>query len=203
MQLDMSTDRPMAPYTLSHVTLVVESLETTARRLERVSPRLGPVENRPSEGTREQYLGPEGGSALLLLCEPTDPAGPYARAMARRGPGLHHIGLSVPKLDDYLAGLAGSGWYLMPQSVKWIARGSAWLARPGVHVLVELCEMAEAGSPAFITDIEIPMLLPEKRLIARLGLPGRPLRGVSAVPAGPSCLTVAGRRFDVKDLARK
>lgn len=58
-------------------------------------------------------------------------------------------------------------------------------------------------SQAFITDIEIPMLLPDERLITRLGLPGRPLRGVSAVPAGPTCLTAAGRRFDMGDLARK
>jgi methylmalonyl-CoA/ethylmalonyl-CoA epimerase len=180
---------------------VVESLATTARRLAPISPRFATIEEQPTEGTREQYVGPEGGAAMLLLCEPVDPAGPYGSALARRGPGLHHVGLSVPRLADYLAALAGSGWYLLPQSARTIPRGVAWLARPGVHTLIELCEMPEATGEPFVTGIEIPMLEPDQELIARLGLPERPLHGVRAVPAGPSALTIGGRHFEVRALA--
>jgi hypothetical protein len=179
---------------------VVESLAATARRLAPLAPRFAAIEEQPTEGTREQFVGPAGGSAMLLLCEPTAPAGPYGSALARRGPGLHHIGLSVAKLVDYLAALAGSGWYLLPQSARTIPRGGAWLARPGVHTLVELCEMPEAGGEPFVTDIEIPMLAPDEDLIARLGLPGRPLHGVRAVPVGRSTLTIGGERFVVREL---
>jgi hypothetical protein len=192
----------MKHFVLSHIALVVESLAATTGRLEPLSPRFAPIEEQPKERTREQYVGPQGAGAMLLLCEPTDPAGPYGKALAQRGPGLHHIGLSVPKLDDYLRGLAGSGWYVLPQTARWIPHGSAWLARPGVHTLVELCEMPEAAGAPFVGGIEIPMLEPDQELIARLGLPERPLQGVRAVPAGPAALTIGTQRFEMRALAR-
>jgi len=189
--------------TLSHVTLVVESLETTLRRLEALPSHIGTIENQPTEGTREVYVGDNGASALLLLCEPTDPKGPYGRALARRGPGLHHLGLSVPRLEDYLLGLAGSGWYVLPQSVAWLARGNAWLARPGVHALLEISQMPDPVGEPFVSDVEIPMVIPDERLIACLGLPGHPLRVVRAVPGVRTCLTVCGQRLDMRALASR
>jgi hypothetical protein len=191
------------PFTLSHIALVVQSLAATTRRLEPCTAHFAAIEEQPLERTREQYVGPADASAMLLLCEPTDPDGPYGSALARRGPGLHHIGLSVPKLVDYLAALAGSGWYLLPQSARTIPRGGAWLARPGVHTLVELCEMPERVGEPFVTGIEIPMLEPDQDLIARLGLPGQPLQGVRAVAAGPATMTIGERRFDLRALASR
>ncbi len=192
---------------LSHIALLVASLEAASRRLGArstavASSAMGQIEDCPHEGTREVYLGPHGATTRLLLCQATNPAGPYGRALARRGPGLHHIALSVPLIEEYLAGLAGSGWYVLPQSVRMIARGGAWLARPGVHALVEICQMPEHAAEPFIDEIEIPMQLPDQRMIERLSVAGRPLHGVRAVPVGPAHLTIAGQRVDVGELAR-
>jgi methylmalonyl-CoA/ethylmalonyl-CoA epimerase len=192
---------------LSHIALLVASLEATTRRLGAIATAAATVaegqgEDCPHEGTREIYLGPRGATSRLLLCQATNPVGPYGRALARRGPGLHHIALSVPRIEEYLDGLAGSGWYVLPQSVRMIARGGAWLARPGVHALVEICQMPEQAAEPFVTEVEIPMQAPDQRLIERLGVAGRPLHGVRAMPVGPAHLTVAGQRVDIGELAR-
>jgi hypothetical protein len=149
------------------------------------------------------YVGGADASALLLLCEPTDPRGPYGRALERRGPGLHHIGLSVPRIEDYLLSIAGSGWYVLPQSVAWLARGNAWLARPGVHALVELSQMSDQVGNPFVSNLEIPMLIPDEQLIACLGLPEHSLSVVGVLPGVSAFLTIAGQRLDTKALASK
>ncbi len=53
---------------------------------------------------------------------------------------------------------------MLPQSVRMIARGGAMaLARPGVHALVEICQMPEqAAERPFVTEVEIPMQAPDQ-----------------------------------------
>ncbi len=190
----------MPPFYLSHVALVVTSLDRTRSRLEPLSPRFAEIEDQPSEGTREQYVEIER-AAPLLLCESSDRDGPYARALAKRGPGLHHIGLSVADLAGYVGGLAGSGWYALPQSLRTFARGVVWLARPGVGTLVEVCEMPETAGSPFVSLVEIPMERPRDRLLSRLGLPDRPLLGVTVSPDRDAWLTIGGRRMSAAELA--
>jgi hypothetical protein len=191
----------MQPFYLSHIALIVASLEASRARLECLSPRFAEVEDRPRERTRELYVGLEF-AASLLLCQPIDSEGPYARALARRGPGLHHIGLSVPSLDAYVANLAGSGWYVLPQSLRTVARGVIWLARPGVKTLVEICQMEETPGSPFVSSLEIAMSTAKQSLVDRLGLPDRPLAGVTVSSDQESWLTIGKERLSAFELAR-
>ena len=113
---------------------------------------MGPVEDFPSEGTREVYVGPPGGEGLLLLMEAIGP-GPYWNAMEKRGPGLHHIAINVASADVFVVDLAGSGWLLHPTSLHtWAHQKVIYLARPGLRVLIEVQQAGEgpiAGSPSF------------------------------------------------------
>jgi hypothetical protein len=101
-------------------------------------------------------VGDEHANGRLLLMHPTSDEGPYARALARRGPGLHHVGIRVRSLDAFLAGT--SGWLLHPISVRTIESArTAWLARPGIGTLIEVHEADDvAAGPAVVSRVTLP-----------------------------------------------
>ncbi len=172
--------------TLDHVALVVRRLEPVLERLEGLD--AGPVEDFPSEGTREVYVG--AGTARLLLMEPTSAKGPYARALAKRGPGLHHVALNVPDLEGFLGRVRG--WLVVPACLPDLARTrTAWLARPGVPTLLEINEGDPAEGTPFVETVELPGLLP---------VDPRPAMETSS--DNHVWLTIAGRRYAVSELTR-
>lgn len=153
---------------LDHVALLVAHLD----------PARGEAQVFPGEGTRELYVG------QLLLIEAIAP-GPYQRALERRGPGLHHVAIAVDQLEPYIASLAGTGWYLLPQSLATIAQSrTAWLARPGA-CLIEVME--GPPRPGTITRVEIPG---PPDLFERLQVPG-----LERSEAG-TWLTIDGTRYE-------
>jgi len=171
---------------IDHVALVVRHLEPVLERLEGLD--AGPIESFPSEGTREVYLG--AGLARLLLMEPTDTKGPYARALAKRGSGLHHVALNVPDLGAFL-GLV-RGWLLVPACLRDMAQTrTAWLARPGVATLLEVQEAEPAEGAPLVEQLELPGPLP---------VTPRPSMAPSS--DGGVWLTIGGRRHSVTDLTR-
>lgn len=160
---------------LDHVALLVESVMAGRRFCAEQGYALGPVDEFPAEGTRECYVGEAHASGRLLLMEPIAD-GPYRRAMAARGPGLHHIGIAVPDLDAYVLGLPRSSWYLHPRCLPTLRTGQlAWLARPGTPLLVEVAQ-SEASAPSsrqpFCTKLEIAQGMVQPSLLQALGLAG-------------------------------
>ncbi|MGV3527214.1 MAG: hypothetical protein ACO1RX_23565 [Candidatus Sericytochromatia bacterium] len=97
------------------------------------------MESFPAEGTREQYVELAADSPRLLLLEPIA-AGPYARALTKRGPGLHHLGATTPSLQALVPTLSAQGLRLHPISIQTLAQGVVWLCRPGLPFLIELVE---------------------------------------------------------------
>jgi hypothetical protein len=192
----------MAP-SLDHVALLVPSAVAVAERCKALGWELGPVEDFPAEGTREVYVGPQTGDARLLLMEAIAP-GPYRDALAKRGPGLHHVAIHVDSIAAYVAGLARSGWLLHPSSLDALAhRKTVYLARPGLCALIEAQERPAPSAAAderaaFITDVHVDGAPEHARLLEALGVPGVRL----ADAAGPG-VTVAGRRIPVAELARR
>lgn len=179
------TEAKMSP-PVDHVALVVRRLEPVLKRLEGL--KASPIEAFPSEGTREVYLGT--GLARLLLMEPTNADGPYARALAKRGPGLHHVALNAPDLEGFLGHLRG--WFLVPACLRDLARTrTAWLARPGVATLLEVHEAKPAKGTPVVEQIELPGPLP---------VDPRPAMAMSR--DGGVWLTIAGRRHSVSELTR-
>lgn len=171
-------------YRLDHVALVVRKLEPVLERLNGLD--AGPIQSFPSEGTREVYLG--AGSARLLLMEPTNAHGPYARALEKRGAGLHHVAFNVPDLDAFLGEV--SGWLLVPSSLGALTEShTAWLARPGVATLLEV---SQSDAPDGVPVVEL------------VELPGpHPVELPPAIAWSSSndvWLTIAGRRYIVSEL---
>jgi len=120
------------------------------------------VRHYPGEGTKEAYVSGGKHSGRLLLIEATGP-GPYARALAKRGPGLHHIALCVASLPEYARSLPPDGWRVHPYSFR--SGGSLvdlWLCRTGFPALIEVLappDLAAGPSTAdpLISAVELPL----------------------------------------------
>jgi hypothetical protein len=182
---------------LNHVAVLVRSVERSATVLKGLGYAIGPREEFAGEGTAEIYVGPDSQSAKLLLLEPIRPDAPYGRAMSKRGPGLHHVAIDVKDVESFVAGLAGSGWYLHPRSLQTARKTkTAWLARPGTAMLIEVQQRPEISAAApFITKLEIPLTAKEREMIAALGV--EPLRPSADAR---SWLEIDGKRWALSSL---
>jgi hypothetical protein len=120
------------------------------------------VHHYPGEGTKEAYVSGGKDSGRLLLIEATGP-GPYARALAKRGPGLHHVALSVASLPEYARLLPPDGWRVHPYSFR--GGGSLvdlWLCRTGFPALIEVLAPPDLAAGPNIADplisaVELPL----------------------------------------------
>jgi hypothetical protein len=122
--------------------------------------------------------------------EPTDQQGPYARALAKRGAGLHHVAVNVPDLGEFLSDVRG--WLLVPACLQDMPRTrTAWLARPGVATLLEVREAERAAGTAVVELLELPGPLPVDPRLA-----------MQPSDDGGVWLTIAGRRRSVSELTR-
>ena len=58
------------------------------------------------------------GDVHVELLEPSDPDGPIARFLAKRGPGIHHICYRVPDLDAALVRASAAGYRLVDETPR-------------------------------------------------------------------------------------
>jgi hypothetical protein len=191
------------PY-VDHVAVVVASVAEAASRLARFDVAIGPVEAFPHDGTREVYIGERDEIARLLLIEPLHPDTPYGRALARRGPGLHHLGVMVPDVEAFALAAHEHGWYLHPRSLRTMRdAGTAWLVRPGAAPLLEVRESRKQDQRAasLITRIEIVLAPGHERLMGALGHMAPGTATLHGSPDVHAWLTVRGERIPVDELA--
>lgn len=149
---------------LNHIAFLVRDIDSALKETPFPNGLIGKIQEFPSEGTREVYIGKQDQRGRLLLMEAIGD-GPYLSALEKRGPGLHHIALDVKDLDSYVEQLAGSGWLLHPSSLKFYNQNrQVFLSRPGTPLLIEIQERKEhTGEDHFIEKVEIP--LKESRLL--------------------------------------
>ena len=193
---------------LDHVALVVRQLEPVLERCVSAGLDAGPIEDFPGEGTREVYLGSHGRPARLLLMQPSSESGPYARALAKRGPGLHHVAIHVPQLSDFLK--SAQGWLVHPFSLDSESdRRTVWLARPGVGALLEVHESeSDYSGPRVVERVEVAHETGlEKLLELVVGTHKREFEGVltgmGPNSTGPqSRLQLGNRWFAIDELAK-
>jgi hypothetical protein len=113
--------------------------------------------------------------------EPVAP-GAYARALEKRGPGLHHLGIDVPDAEAYAMELARAGWLLHPRSLETFRKTKTlWLARPGIGLLVEVQQReAQENGPPFVKQLDIPVAPENHFRIDALGIASARGSAVSA-----------------------
>jgi len=94
---------------LSHVSIVVPSLDAAGRRLREVyGLTLGEVKVNEQQGVRLAYV--ELGNAKIELMEPSRPDSPIAKFLERNpAGGIHHFCLGVDSVEDAARALGEQG----------------------------------------------------------------------------------------------
>jgi methylmalonyl-CoA/ethylmalonyl-CoA epimerase len=132
---------------LDHVAILVADLDAAIKLYRDVyGLTLHEVEVVPSEQVKVAIFGK--GLGRIELVSPTGPDSPMAKALAKRGEGLHHVCLEVADLVKSMAELKAQGAPLLDEKPRPGAGGTqvAFVHPKGSNgVLVEL-KQAGSGS---------------------------------------------------------
>ena len=143
---------------IDHVGIAVADLDAAiARYTATFGLRLVAVETNPEQGVREAMLAldapaphvPDAAlpASYVQLLEPLAADTPVGRFLARRGPGLHHVGYAVGDIATALESLAAQGIQLVDRRPR---HGSLGASIAFVHphdlfgVLTELVQATRA-----------------------------------------------------------
>ena len=127
---------------INHLGIASASLAQAMTCMERLfGMEVEHVEEVPDQQVRTAFY-PVGSSTLEYL-EATDPDGPVARFLRKRGPGLHHVAFEVDDLDEAVRDLLAKGVRMLDPEPRAGAHGCriAFIhpAETG-GVLMELCQ---------------------------------------------------------------
>jgi methylmalonyl-CoA/ethylmalonyl-CoA epimerase len=131
----------MKPYRIDHIGIAVRSIAESLDVYRSLGLEVSHREEVPTQGVVTAFLTV--GDSRLELLEPTSVDSPVGKFIARRGPGLHHVCLSVPDIEKALAELSGRGFRLLHRVPVPGADGKriAFLHPEAGHgVLLELSE---------------------------------------------------------------
>lgn len=102
-----SLDSSLQHAAVDHVAMAVENLEEATEPYLLLGFEPGTPELVAEQGVRVRMI--EATGARIELLEPTGPETPVGRFLAKRGPGLHHVGLSVEALEPTVEKLRRAG----------------------------------------------------------------------------------------------
>lgn len=179
----------------SHVALLVPSVEASGEYLKSCGFQLGAPEIFEGEGTKELYAGSYATQKGLLLLLEAVVEGPYKRALAKRGPSLHHIALDVLDVEGFIPHAQKSGWKLHPASQGTLSYQTAWLYQQGLP-LIEVHQTKKlSAKSAQVTHVGLPVDRKQVELFHALGLKG------IVESDNELCLTADGREMTFKQIA--
>ncbi len=125
---------------LDHVAILVSDLHSAVKLFRDVYGLAEPeIEVVPTEQVRVAIFGR--GAGRIELVSPTGPESPMARALEKRGEGLHHLCIEVPDIERAMADLRQQGAPLLDEVPRPGAGGArvAFVHPKGSRgVLVEL-----------------------------------------------------------------
>jgi len=98
---------------LHHVAVVVGDLGAAVGRYEALG--FGEAHRFAVPEQAVQVATFRAGPGWVELISPTDPEGPIARFLTKRGEGLHHVAYRVPGIEAALLRLAGAGVRLIDE----------------------------------------------------------------------------------------
>ena len=133
---------------IRHIAIAVRSLEEAVPAYRKL---LGDQEG-TEEIVEEQKVKAvffSAGESRIELLEATGPDSPIAKFLERRGPGLHHIALTVPDLESALEELKQAGMVLIDEKPRAGACGEriAFVHPENFSgVLMELVEERGSGN---------------------------------------------------------
>lgn len=129
---------------LHHVGYVVSDIDVAAETYR----TLGFVDGERHEIPEQKIVAMtfHAGHGWMELIQPTDPEGPIAAFMAKRGEGVHHVAWQVDDIEAKLAELKSAGVQLIDETPRTGAHGwrIAFIHPKACHgVLTELVQVPE------------------------------------------------------------
>ena len=106
---------------LHHVAVVVSDLDEALARYRGLGFAGGERFHLPEQAVEVATF--RSGCGWIELIHPTDPEGPIARYLAKRGEGMHHVAYAVPDLELALKGLEAAGIRLVDSAPRLGAHG--------------------------------------------------------------------------------
>jgi methylmalonyl-CoA/ethylmalonyl-CoA epimerase len=125
---------------VAHVGIAVTSI---AEALPFYRDVLGIAPGQPETADGAKIVSLRFGSTNIELLEPSDPASPIAKFLAKRGPGIHHVCYRVPDLAAALKRCHAAGYRLVDETPRRGAGGHriAFLHPKSTNgILLELTE---------------------------------------------------------------
>jgi methylmalonyl-CoA epimerase len=107
---------------IDHVAIAVNDLEMAISQYEILGGRVVHRERVESDGIDEVLL--QVADSYMQLLSPFIEASTGARVLAKRGEGLHHIGLRVPNCAEALKELEAQGFILIDEQPRPGSRGT-------------------------------------------------------------------------------
>ena len=108
----LTDDMTASPARVAHIGIAVPSIDAALSFYRDV---LGVTPGPPETADGATIVGLALGDVQVELLEPRDPAGPVAKFLAKRGPGIHHVCYRVPDLDQALQRCRAAGYRLIDQ----------------------------------------------------------------------------------------
>ena len=116
-----SREVPDGNLSLHHVAVVVSDLAAARERYRALGFVDAEYVTIPEQSV--QVVTMRSGSGWIELISPTDPDGPIARFLAKRGEGLHHVAYGVSDLAGKLEELEAAGVRLIDRTPRVGAHG--------------------------------------------------------------------------------
>ena len=130
---------------INHIGAAVKNLDEAMRFYrENLGLAIGGMEEVKEQKVKVAFI-PLGESTIELL-QSTDPNGPIAKFIEKKGEGIHHIALEVERIEEALQKLKEKGVQLVDEKPRIGAHGMkiAFLhPRNTKGVLIEICEKQE------------------------------------------------------------
>ena len=135
----------MKPSHIEHIGIAVTNLDDSIRLYEKVfGLKCYNIEEVKDQKVRTAFF--KVGQTKIELLESTDPEGPIAKFIEKRGEGIHHIAFAVDNIDEQLKHAEKEGVKLIDSNPR---KGAEGLDIAFLHpkstggVLIELCEHLE------------------------------------------------------------
>jgi methylmalonyl-CoA/ethylmalonyl-CoA epimerase len=112
----------MKPLRIDHIGIAVKSIDESLKVYEALGLESTGIEEVAEQKVRVCFL-PCGDSEIELL-ESTDPEGPVAKFIEKRGEGVQHIAIRVPNIEDAIAQMKDKGFRMIDESPRYGAGGA-------------------------------------------------------------------------------
>ena len=112
----------MNPLRIDHIGIAVNNMDEAIKVYEDLGFAVTATEVVEEQKVKVAFL-PCGDSEIELL-ESTDPEGPIAKFIEKKGPGIQHIAIRVENVEIAIAELIEKGWKMIDEKPRYGAGGA-------------------------------------------------------------------------------